>query len=104
MVINSIFINIVNNSSFYKSRTKLEKFKKWFLFSLYMEYNIAIQWYMSPVWAINAINFGRIAYNKFKKRERDEETLSYVFWSIASISSIIVLTASLYNGLEKLIE
>lgn len=58
---------------------------------------------VAPVFIVNSINFGRIAYNNFKEyRQSGNKLLPALYWSLASFSAVAVAEKSL--GLENLLK
>lgn len=58
---------------------------------------------VAPVFIVNSINFGRIAYNNFKQyREGGGTLLPALYWSLVSFSAVGVAEKSL--GLENLLK
>lgn len=69
-----------------------------------MEEYFIHQWYMTPVWVVNAANFGYQAYKNFKEYKQDGKKLGYAaFWALSSVSAVGLTSICAKDGLEKLL-
>jgi hypothetical protein len=70
-----------------------------------MEDYLINQWYFAPIWIVNTINFGNIAYKNFKEMRYDSAKVLPALWFSAASAAAVVLTGiCVADGLEKLLK
>ncbi len=61
------------------------------------------KWYFTPVWAINALNFGGIAIENYQTYSQQGENLeSLIFWGTAAVGAIGLALISGKDCVDKI--